>query len=278
MIMANGPAAHASIRFGIRGPTVTYSVACASSTVSLGEAFRAVRDGYLSTVLAGGCEGQLNDGSLAAWAALRVTAKPHVDGASASCRPFDRDRTGLVLGEGATFLVLENETSVSRRAVEPLAEIVGYGSTSDGHNLTQPSSEGQARAMSQALDDSGTPSDAVGYVNAHGTGTIQGDAVELTAIRDAFGSHATRLAVSSTKGVHGHLVGGAGALEAALTVMALRNGTIPPTANLANPDPDCDLDCLPLKARQAPNLEYAMSNSFAFGGTNASLVFKKWTP
>jgi 3-oxoacyl-(acyl-carrier-protein) synthase len=277
MTMSNGPAAHASIAFGIRGPTLTYSIACASSTVSLGEAFRAIADGYLSIAVAGGSESMLNDGSLSAWKALRVIADLHPDGASASCRPFDRDRTGMVMGEGAAFLVLESEASVQSRGAKPMSELIGYGTTSDGHNLTQPLSEGQVRAMSLALDCSGTPREAVGYINAHATGTAGGDPVEIKAIRDTFGSHAHRLAVSSTKGVHGHLVGATGALEAALTIAALQAGHIPPTANLTNPDPACDLDCVPLESREAPDLEYAISNSFAFGGTNASLLFRKWT-
>ena len=275
MIMASGPASHISMRYGITGPTMTYSIACVSSAVAIGEAFRAIRHGYLDTVLAGGAEAQLNAGALAGWRELSVLASEHVTGAEASSRPFDTERTGLVLGEGSVVLVLESDDAARARGAEPLAEIVGYGVASDAYNLTEPSPDGQARAMRLALEDASVEAERIGYVNAHATGTVLGDRVETEAIRNTFGSHADELAVSSTKSVHGHLIGAASALEAALTVRMLQTGRIAPTANLTDPDPECDLDCVPMVGREAPGLEYALSNSFAFGGSNATLVLRK---
>ena len=275
MIMASGPASNISMQFGITGPTVTYSIACVSSAVAIGEAFRAIRHGYLDTALAGGAEAQLNPGALAGWRELSVLASEHESGAEASSRPFDAQRTGLVLGEGAVVLVLESESAARARGAELLAEIVGYGVSSDAYNLTEPSPDGQARAMRLALDDASVAGERIGYVNAHATGTLLGDRVEAKAIRDTFGSHADKLAVSSTKSVHGHLIGAASALEAALTVRMLQTGRIAPTANLTDPDPECDMDFVPLVGRDAPELEYALTNSFAFGGSNATLVLRK---
>ena len=275
MIMASGPASHISMRYGITGPTVTYSIACVSSAVAIGEAFRAIRHGYLDTALAGGAEAQLNTGTLAGWRELSVLASEHVTGAEASSRPFDTQRTGMVLGEGSIVLVLESESAAQARGAEPLAEIVGYGVSSDAYNLTEPSSDGQTRAMRLALTDASISCERIGYVNAHATGTLLGDRVEAKAIRNTFGAHADKVAVSSTKSVHGHLIGAASALEAALTVRTLQTGRIAPTANLTEPDPECDLDCVPLVGREAPGLEYALSNSFAFGGSNATLVLRK---
>ncbi len=275
MIMASGPASHISMTYGITGPSVTYSMACVSSAVAIGEAFRASRHGYLDTALAGGAEAQLNTGTLAGWGELSVLAREHATGVAASSRPFDTQRTGLVLGEGSIILVLESESSVRARGVEPLAEIVGYGISSDAYNLTEPCPVGQARSMRLALEDASVSCERIGYVNAHATGTILGDRVEAEAIRNTFGSHVDKLAVSSTKSVHGHLIGAASALEAALTVRTLQTGRIAPTTNLTDPDPECALDCVPLVGREAPDLEYAISNSFAFGGSNATLVLRK---
>lgn len=275
MIMANGPAAHVSMHFGMEGPTVNYSVACVSSAMALGEAFRAIRDGYQDRLLAGGTEAQLFGGTVAAWLSLGALAREHADGPEASSRPFDAERTGLVMGEGAAMLVLESEEAVAARGAVPLAEVVGYGASSDAHNLTEPRAPTQARSMTAALADAGVAAEAVGYVNAHATGTPVGDRVECEAIRMAFGDHADALAVSSTKGVHGHLIGATGALEALWTVLALKTGRIPPTANLTRPDPECDLDCVPEGPRDVPGLDYALSNSFAFGGSNVALVFRR---
>jgi len=261
--------------FGIRGPAHTYSVACASSSVAIGEGFRSIRDGYSDVVIAGGAEAMLNDGSVAAWQAVGVIAKLHPEGPDASCRPFDSERTGLVLGEGAVTLILESEERAEARGAELLAEIVGFGASSDAHKLTEPSVEGQERAIRNALEDAQLPLEAVGYVNAHATGTPAGDPVEIEAIKRAFGAAAQNVAISSTKSMHGHLVGASGALECAITALALKHGRIPPTANLTASDPACDLDCVPGVSRDAPDLEVAISNSFAFGGSNATLVLRR---
>ena len=275
MIMANGPASQICMQFGIHAPAHTYSIACASSSVAIGEAFRSIRDGYTNVAIAGGAEAMLNDGSVAAWQAVGVIAKEHTDGAEASCRPFDLERTGLVLGEGATTLILESEERATARGAEPLAEIIGFGASSDAHKLTEPSVDGQVRAIRNALADAELPADAVGYINAHATGTPAGDPVEIEAIKRVFGAAAQGIAISSTKSMHGHLVGASGALEGAITALALHERRIPPTANLSVPDPACDLDCVADVGRDAPELEVALSNSFAFGGSNATLVLRR---
>ena len=272
LIMPNAAAGHISMRNKLRGPSQNYSIACASSSTAIGEAFRAIRDGYQERIVTGGTEAMLNDGSICSWEALTVLAKEHPEGAHASCRPFAKDRTGLVLGEGASMLILESEAMVEKRNAEPLAEIVGFGSSSDAHNLTQPSAEGQVRAMRIALNDAEIESTKIGYINAHATGTGAGDKVEIDAIKLLFESHAKSIAVSSTKSMHGHLLGAAGALEFAITVMALKNKQIPPTAHLKDQDPECDLDCVPFIGRSSPELDYALCNSFAFGGSNAVLI------
>ncbi len=275
LTMANGPTSHISMRFGMRGPTMSYAIACASSAVAMGEAFRAIRDGYCDTVLTGGTEAMLNFGTVGAWHLLGVLATEHEDGHEVSSRPFDEQRTGLVLGEGAVMFVLESEEQVQKRGVQPSGEIVGYGMGSDAHSLTEPHKDGQVRALRAALADARIDPEAVQYINAHATATPAGDMVEIEAIKEAFGDHAYRLAVSSTKSVHGHLVGAAGAMEAAVTCFALDKGKIPPTANLTHPDPECDLDCVPCIGRESRDLEYGLSNSFAFGGTNAALIFRR---
>ena len=275
MIMASGAASQVCMSFGIRGPAHTYSIACASSSVAIGEGFRSIRDGYADVVIAGGAEAMLNDASVAAWQAVGVIAKLHPDGEGASCRPFDLERTGLVLGEGAVTLILESEERADGRGGERLAEIVGFGASSDAHKLTEPSVDGQERAIRKALEDARIPADAVGYVNAHATGTPAGDTVEIEAIKRSFGPAARDVALSSTKSMHGHLIGASGALECAITAFALRERRIPPTANLTVPDPTCDLDCVAGGARDVPNLEVALSNSFAFGGSNATLVLRR---
>lgn len=275
LIMANAPAGHVSLRYRLMGPSVSYSIACASSAVSIGEAFRAIRDGYLDRALAGGTESMLNDGSVAAWEVLGVLAREHADGPGASSRPFAKDRTGFVLGEGAALITLESEAAAQARGGVPIAEIVGYAGASDAHNLTQPAADGQVRAMRLALADAGVAPDTVGYINAHATATTAGDRIEIDAIKQVFGDHARSLAVSATKSMHGHLVGAAGALEFAITALALSKGRVPPTANLTAPDPDCDLDCVPCAGREIPDLTVALSNSFAFGGSNAVLVAKR---
>ncbi len=275
LIMANASAGHISMRYGLVGPSLTYSIACASSSMAIGEAFRAIRDGYLDCALAGGAEAMLNDGCVAAWEGLGVLAKEHADGPAASSRPFARDRTGFVLGEGAVVLVLEAEEAMRARRAEPVAEIVGFGASSDARNLTQPAIDGQVRAMRAALADAGLAPEAIGYINAHATATPAGDKIEIDAIKRTFGEHARELTVSATKSMHGHLVGAAGALEFAITLLALQKRRVPPTANLSTPDPDCDLDCVPCTGRAAPGIEYALSNSFAFGGSNGALIARR---
>jgi len=277
-VMPNAPAAHISMAFGIRGPSITYSVACTSSAVAIGEAYRAVRDGYLECVVTGGAEAMLAAGVLIAWESMGVIAKEHPDGPAASVRPFDKARTGFALAEGAGVFVIESEDRMRQRGATPLGEIVGYGASSDAHNLTQPSQRGQVHSMQSALHDAGIPPEAVGYLNAHATATQVGDLVEVKAIKETFGAYASRLPVSSTKSMHGHLVGAAGAMELGLTLMAVARGKLPPTANLTDPDPECDLDFVPGCGREAPGLEYALSNSFGFGGSNASLVVRKVVP
>lgn len=275
-MMANSGAAAVSIQHQLRGQSFTYSIACASSAVAIGEAYRALRHGYIDTAIVVGTEAMLTPGSYIAWNALRVIAKPHADGPEASCRPFDSARNGFVLGEGACALVLQAEGADPTCSRVAYAELCGYGTTTDGAHITLPSAEGQTLAMTAALADSGLQPEAIGYINAHGTATTAGDLIETESIKAAFGAHAWQLAISSTKAVHGHLIGAGGALELALSVLALQAGRIPPTAHLDNPDPGCDLDFVPKVARDAPTLQAVMSNSFAFGGTNVSLIARRF--
>lgn len=274
LAMNNAIAAHVSMEFGLKGPSSTISNACASSATSIGEAFRQIRHGYADAMLAGGSEALLNRGTIKAWQAMHTLARPHADGPETSCRPFSADRSGLVLAEGAAMLVLEEWESAKRRGATILAELCGYASTTDAHHLTQPDAQGQARAMTLALADAQLQASDIGYLNAHGTATEVGDVVETSAIKLAFQDLATRLPISSSKGVHGHAMGAAGAMEFIASVMALRTGQLPPTAFLHHPDPRCDLDYVPLTPRGAKGLRAVMSNSFAFGGSNAVLIAK----
>lgn len=277
-MMANAPAAAISMSYGLHGPSHTYSVACASSAVAIGEAFRAIRDGYLDAAVVVGCEAMLTPGALLAWNALRVMAKPHASDPARSCRPFSQDRSGFVLGEGGGAIVLESEARAKARGQRGLAELCGYGSSSDAAHLTAPSSAQQIFAMRQALDEAGLRPDDIQYLNAHGTATDAGDVIETQSIRGVFGAAAGRLAVSSTKSMHGHLIGASGILEFALSVMAMNSGSLPPTATLEQADPRCDLDFIPLAARHGCDVRAIMSNSFAFGGSNVSLVAKRLAP
>ncbi len=273
--MPNATPAHLSMQHGIQGAACTYSVACASSAIAIGEAFRAVRDGYLSCAVTGGVQATMLDPILAGWEAMTVLAKEHPGGAAASVRPFDAARSGFALGEGAAAVVLESEEQLRARGGTAIAELVGYGASSDAFNITQPSQDGQVRSMAAALHDAGVEPSCVGYINAHATGTKVGDVVEVRAIKELFGAHANRLAVSSTKSMHGHLVEAAGALEFVITTLALKEQFLPPTANLSEPDVDCDLDFVPNVGRAVADLEYAMTNSFAFGGSNATLLLRR---
>ena len=266
--MGNAAASHVSMEFGLTGPTFNVSTACASSNHAIGQAFMLVRSGIAKMALAGGSESPFDLGHLKFWEALRVVAPD-------TCRPFSKDRKGMILGEGGAMLMLETLESAQSRGAKIHGEIVGFGMSADAHNITQPLAQGAAQAMSSALDDAGIRPEQVGYVNAHGTGTLANDATETEALRLVFKDHANRLAVSSTKSMHGHTLGAAGAIEAVATILALRDGILPPTANFNEPDPACDLDVIPNEARQA-EVEYAISNSFAFGGLNAVLAFRAW--
>jgi 3-oxoacyl-[acyl-carrier-protein] synthase II len=272
--MNNASAAHLAMEFGLQGPSSTVSNACASSASAIGDAFRQIRHGYADAMLVGGAEALLNRGTIKAWQAMQTLAKPHADGAHASCRPFSKDRTGLVLSEGSAMLVLEDWDSAQRRGATILAELAGYASTTDAHHLTQPEAHGQARAMTLGLIDAGLNSSDIGYLNAHGTATDVGDVVETQAIKLAFENAAGSLPISSTKSLHGHAMGAAGAMEFIACVMALRAGQLPPTAFLESADPRCDLDYIPLQARDSKHLRAVMSNSFAFGGSNSVLIAK----
>jgi 3-oxoacyl-[acyl-carrier-protein] synthase II len=270
--MTNAPAAWVGIDHGLSGPILTYSTACSSSAVALGEAARRIQSGELDVVIAGGAEAPLALGVLRAWQAMRTLASQDPKDPSASCRPFSRTRTGLVLGEGAAFAVLEDWNHAMKRGVSIHAELSGYGLTSDVTHITRPTIDGQMKAMQAALASARLEAADIDYVNAHGTATLQNDAVETAAIKAVFGERAHAIPVSSTKSMHGHLLGAAGALEFVIAVMCLRRGIVPPTMHLDSPDPDCDLDYVAGQARHGMRLNRVMSNSFAFGGTNAVLI------
>ena len=272
MAMANAPAAWIGLDHGLQGPSLTYSTACSSSAVAIGEAARRIARGEADVMVAGGAEAPLTLGTMKAWEALKTLATEDPADPSATCKPFSKDRSGLVLGEGAAMVVLEDAELARARGAPILAEVAGYGLCTDASHITRPSVEGQARAMRLALDDARLVPADLGYVNAHGTGTGANDAVETAALRQVFGARADATPVSSTKSMHGHLLGAAGALEFIACVMAMRRGVLPPTMHLANPDPECDLDYVPNAARAAPGLACVMTSSFAFGGTNAVLV------
>lgn len=264
--MANAGASQISMDLGLSGPTYTVSTACSSANHAIGQAFRMVRNGDVAMAVTGGSEAFFTIGMLRAWEAMRVIAPD-------TCRPFSKDRRGMILGEGGAILVLEPFDSALARGARIYGEICGFGMTSDAHHLTQPTVEGPARAMRGALRDAVMAPEEIGYINAHGTGTPGNDPVETRAIRAVFGTHADKLAVSSTKSLHGHALGAAGALEAVATIMALGNGILPPTANYNERDPECDLDYVPNTPRAA-RVGAALSNSFAFGGLNAVLAFR----
>jgi nodulation protein E len=264
--MASSGASQVAMEFGITGPAYTVCSACSSANHAIGQAFWMVRHGLVEVALAGGSEAPFNLGTLKAWDALRVVSPD-------TCRPFSKDRRGLVLGEGAGMLVLESLERAQARGVHIHAEIAGFGMSSDACHITQPTVEGPVRAMEAALRDAQVPPAAVGYINAHGTGTMLNDAVESKAIHQIFGR--SPVAVSSTKSMHGHALGASGAIEAVATALALRDGILPPTANFSELDPACDLDVVADVPRSA-SCEYALSNSFAFGGLNAVLLLRKF--
>src|ERR1017187_5758056 len=265
--MANAGASHISMEFGITGPGFTISTACSSSGHAIGQAFEMIRTGKTDLALTGGSEATFSFGILKAWEAMRVVSPD-------TCRPFSKDRRGMILGEGGAMLVLEPLEAAVARGARIHAEIVGFGMSSDACHITQPTSDGAVRAMRVALHDAGLRPEQIGYINAHGTGTAANDKSEAAAIRAVFGPHADSLPVSSTKSMHGHLLGAAGALECLATVLALRDGALPPTANFNEHDPECDLDVIPNQAREV-QVEWALSNSFAFGGLNAVLALRR---
>ncbi|HTW74355.1 MAG TPA: beta-ketoacyl-[acyl-carrier-protein] synthase family protein [Steroidobacteraceae bacterium] len=272
MSMSNAPAAWIGIELAVSGPALTYCTACSSSAVALGEAWLRIRQGQLDLAIAGGAEAPLCFGVMKAWEALHALASVDPDDAARSCKPFARDRSGLVLAEGAAILILEEWSHAVARGAAIHGELLGYGLATDANHMTRPSVAGQAAAMRAALDAAGCEPSAIGAINAHGTGTAANDGVETAAIKQVFAQQAYRMPVSATKAIHGHLLGASPALELALALLALRRAILLPTMHLLEPDEACDLDYVPNRARQDASVTTVMSNSFAFGGTNAVLI------
>lgn len=267
-IMPNAAASHITMQFGITGFAYAISSACASSNHAIGNAFWMVRNGICDMAITGGSETPLNFGFLKSWEALRVVAPD-------TCRPFSLGRQGMILGEGGAVLVLELLENALKRGAKIYGEIIGFGMSSDASHITKPDQKGPEKAMRMALNDAGIPPKKIDYINAHGTGTLANDSLETAAIKNVFGDNTKNLAVSSTKSLHGHVLGGTSAIEAVITLLALKNQIFPPTANYTQPDPECDMDVVPNKSRSG-KINYAMSNSFAFGGLNAVLIFNKY--
>lgn len=272
MGMTNAPAAWIGIEYGLSGPNLTYSTACSSSAVAIGEAWLRLRRGEIDLAIAGGSEAPLSFGAMKAWEALHTLASEDPRDPSTSCKPFSADRSGLVLGEGAAILVLEDWARALDRGALIHGELLGYGLSTDAIHITRPSIAGQASAMCAALRSGDIAPDAIDSINAHGTGTQANDSVETAAIKQVFGERAYRIPVSATKAIHGHLLGASGALEIALALLALRQDVLLPTMHLDVPAKDCDLDYVPNCARRNTGARTVMSSSFAFGGTNAVLV------
>jgi 3-oxoacyl-[acyl-carrier-protein] synthase II len=274
--LTNLAAGHIAIEYGAQGPSLCVTTACATGNHSIGEAWRAIRSDEADVVIAGGSEAAITPVGLAGFMVMRALSKRNDDPASAS-RPFDAERDGFVMAEGAGIVVLEELEHARARGVPILAELVGYALTNDAWHDTAPApgGAGAVRCMRAALRSAGLAPEAVDYINAHGTSTPQNDVTETQAIKTVFGEHARKLAISSTKGVTGHLLGAAGGVEAIASVMACATGVVPPTANLTNPDPECDLDYVPRVARKS-DPRVVVSNAFGFGGTNATLVFSRW--
>jgi nodulation protein E len=268
MVMPNAGASQVSMAYGLTGPAYTITTACASSNHAIGNAFWLVRNGICDAAIAGGSETPIVYGYLKSWEAIRVVAPD-------TCRPFSKDRAGMILGEGGAMLVIETLESALARGAKIYAEICGFGMTSDASHITKPSQTGAEEAIKAALADAGLNPSDIDYINAHGTATLVNDAMEIAAIKNVFGDHARELAVSSTKSLHGHVLGGTSALEAVITAMAIHHDILPPTANYREPDPDCDLDVVP-NASRPKTINHALSNSFAFGGLNAVIAFSKY--
>ena len=265
-LMNNAAASHLSMAYNIKGPSLTVSTACASSNHAIGLAFQMVRSGLAQVMLAGGADAMLTFGGIKAWEGLRVMSKT-------ACRPFSANRSGMVQGEGAGIFVLETYERAKARGAEILAELVGFAMTSDAGDIVMPNQQGAVRAMRGALRDARLDPQDIGYINAHGTGTAANDKTECAAVQEAFGSHAQEVMMSSTKSMHGHLIGGTGAVELLACLMALRDGVIAPTIGYEHPDPNCALDVVPNVARQA-TVTATLSNAFAFGGMNAVLALR----
>ena len=274
--IVNLAAGHVSIRYGAKGPNEATATACTTSAHAIGDAYKIIQRCDADVMIAGGSEAAITPMGVGGFAAMRALSTRNDDPATAS-RPWDRERDGFVIGEGAGILVLEELESAQKRGAKILAEIIGYGMSADAYHITQPAEEGEGgwRVMTTAIHDAKLNPSDIDYVNAHGTSTPIGDVLETMAIKRTFGAD-TKVPVSSTKSMTGHLLGGAGGLEAGITILALRDQILPPTINLMNPDPQCDLDYVPNVARKAP-LNVALSNSFGFGGTNGSLIFRRWT-
>lgn len=266
--MPNGAASNISMQLGITGPVYAISTACASSNHAIGNAFWLIRNGVCDQAIAGGSETPFTYTFLKAWEAIRVVAPD-------TCRPFSKTRQGMILGEGAGMLMMESLESAQQRGATILAEIIGFGMTSDASHITKPDQQGAEQAMRMALRDAHIKPEQIGYINAHGTGTLVNDSMEVAAIKNVFGEHANQLSISSTKSLHGHALGATSSLEAVATIMALKEGILPPTANFEEKDEACDIDIVPNVARKK-DIQYALSNAFAFGGLNAVLAFKKW--
>ena len=275
--IVNLAAGHISIRYNAKGPNEATCTACTSSAHSIGDAYKIIARCDADIMIAGGTEAAITPMGVGGFAAMRALSTRN-DAPEKASRPWDSGRDGFVIGEGAGILILEELEFARRRGAKILAEIVGYGMSGDAHHITQPAENGDGayRVMLNTVNDAKVRPEDVDYINAHGTSTDLGDKLETIAIKRAFGDHARTLAVSSTKSMTGHLLGGAGGLEAGITVLALRDQILPPTTNLDNPDPECDLDYVPNHPRKA-DVEYAMSNSFGFGGTNGALLFRRWT-
>jgi len=275
--IANLASGFVSIRWGAKGPNSATCTACSSSTHALGDSFRLIQRGDADVMICGGAEGAITPMGVGGFASMRALSTRNGEPEKAS-RPFDRDRDGFVVGEGAGILILEELGFALRRGVPIFAEVVGYGMTGDAFHITQPSEDagGAVRVMRLTLADANVAPEQVDYINAHGTSTPYNDRLETLAVKKVFGDHAYKVAVSSTKSMTGHLLGGAGGLEAGFSVLAIRDQVLPPTINYENPDPDCDLDYVPNQARKAA-VEYVLSNSFGFGGTNAALLLKRYT-
>ena len=266
-LMNNAAASHLSMEFNLRGPVFTVSTACASSNHAMGQAFQMVRSGQCKAVLTGGAESMLCFGGIKAWEGLRVMSKD-------ACRPFSLNRNGMVQGEGAAVFVFEEYEHAARRGADILAEVAGFAMTSDAGDIVMPSQQGAARAINGALRDAGLNAGEVGYINAHGTGTAANDRTECAAVAEVFGPEADQVMISSTKAMHGHLIGGTGAVELLACIMALRDGVIAPTIGYEEPDPECALDVVPNTAREA-RVSAVLSNAFAFGGVNAVLALRR---